>query len=159
MSLVRNLSSAVLDTSLSLTFAPVAPAYSKLTLDVMGIFALGIEIGSLDAPTVFEECYKEMFEQPPLGQVLIAINAFFPIRWLPIKLNRDFLRAKEVVRDSLRTIVKERITEFQQGKAFAATRKSATEADDLLTFLVREKHLKEDHDGPKWTEDEMVEQV
>ena len=134
------------------------PTFSKLSLDIMGVFALGIELNSLEASTVFEACYKEMFEQPLAGQLLIAINAFFPIRWLPIKINRRFLRAKEVVRSQLRIIVKERIAELEDGKASASTRQSATDADDLLTFLVREKYLKEE-DGPRWTEDELLEQV
>ena len=133
------------------------PAYSKLTLDIMGIFALGIELNNLEAPTVFEACYKEMFEQPFVGQLLIAMNAFFPIRWLPIKINQDFLRAKEIVRSQLRSIVKERITDIQEGRA-STSRKSATEADDLLTYLVRENYLTE-NDGPRWTEDNMLEQV
>jgi hypothetical protein len=140
-----------------LTFAPVMPIFSKLTLDIMGVFALGIELNSLEAPSVFEACYKEMFEQPLAGQLLIAINAYFPIRWLPIKINRDFLRAKETVRSQLRIVVKERISEMQEGQV-SAKRQSATDADDLLTFLVREKYLKEE-DGPRWTEDEMLEQV
>ena len=135
------------------------PTFSKLTLDIMGVFALGIELNSLEASTVFETCYKEMFEQPLAGQLLIAINAYFPIRWLPIKINRDFLRAKEEVRGQLRSIVKERIAEIEEGIAPASTRQSATEADDLLTFLVREKRHPKEKGGPRWTEDDILEQV
>ncbi|KAK4445354.1 putative cytochrome p450 protein [Podospora aff. communis PSN243] len=128
-------------------YITLTPTFSKLTLDIMGVFALGIELNNLDSPTVFEHCYKELFEQPVAGQILIAINAFFPIRWLPIKVNRDFLHAKETVRSQLRTIVKERIADIREGRA--SVRKSATEADDLLTYLVREK----------WKEDEILEQM
>src|ERR1700761_5360610 len=115
------------------------PTYSKLTLDIMGVFALGIELNNIEAATVFDECYKKIFEQPLAGQLLIAINAFVPIRWLPIKVNRDFVRAKGIVRNQLGSIVKERITDIQEGRA-PISRKSATEADDLLTYLIRETY-------------------
>jgi hypothetical protein len=62
-------------------------------------------------------------------------------------VNRDFLRAKDIVRSQLRKIVKERIADVREGRA--SVRKSATEADDLLTYLVREK----------WKEDDILEQV
>ncbi|KAK5652883.1 hypothetical protein OQA88_9549 [Cercophora sp. LCS_1] len=138
-------------------YITLSPMFSKLTLDIMGIFALGTELNSLAAPTVFEKCYKELFEQSRAGQLLIAINAFFPIRWLPVKINRDFVRAKWTVRDQLHTIVKERITDMREGRASAA-RPSATEADDLLSYLVREKYLK-DGDGPRWTDEHILEQM
>jgi cytochrome P450 len=123
----------------------------------MGVFALGIELNNIEAATVFDACYREMFEQPLAGQLLIAINAFVPIRWLPIKVNQDFIRAKGIVRNQLRSIVKERITDIQEGSA-SIPRKSATDADDLLTYLIREKYLKEE-DGPRWTENDILEQV
>ncbi|KAK0649782.1 cytochrome P450 [Cercophora newfieldiana] len=140
-------------------YIKLTPTFSKLTLDIMGIFALGIELNNLEGSTIFEACYHDMFEPPLAGQLLIAINAYFPIRWLPIKLNRDFIRAKDIVRSQLRDIVKERIAELQGEKAYPSTRQSVTEADDLLTFLVREKYLKEGEDGRKWTETEILEQI
>jgi cytochrome P450 len=111
--------------------------------------------------SIFHECYHEVFDPPPAGLVFTAINAFVPIRWLPVKPNIDFMRANGTVHSMLNGIIQERIAEARMARAGQS--KSASKVDDeekstdLLTFMVEQKYLSED--GDRWTEQDMLNQI
>lgn len=144
--------------------------YSRLTLDIIGITALGVDLQNLNRPSTFHECYTRVFDPPPLGQVLLLLNAFIPVRWIPLRENRLFERANDEVRRLVRDIVRERIRDFNsdnnQGKhkdkeehwdeslekevdALAAPR-----CRDLLSYLVEEVYSAKG--ATPWTEEEIL---
>src|SRR5689334_12862004 len=128
-------------------------------LDIMGVFALGVELDNLgsgrDTTTSFHECYHEVFEPDAVGQLLVAMNGFMPIRWLPIESNRRFLHANKVVRSQLTEIIRNRIQTIEARKE-AGMDGGVTEIKDLLTFMVTEKYFSS-HD--RWDEDKILNQV
>ncbi len=132
-----------------------------MTLDIIGIFGLGIDLQNLSSDhSVFHECYHEVFDPPPAGLVLTTINAFIPIRWLPVKPNRDFIRANGIVHSMLDDIIKQRIADVRTAKGQSKPEKGASEEEkskDLLTFMVEEKYFAAD--GDTWSEDDMLNQI
>lgn len=132
-----------------------------MTLDIIGIFGLGIDLQNLSSKhSVFHECYHEVFDPPPAGLVLTAINAFIPIRWLPVKPNRDFIRANGIVHSMLDNIIKQRIADVRTPRGRSKPEKGEFEEEkskDLLTFMVEEKYFAAD--GDTWSEDDMLNQI
>ncbi|OIW30733.1 cytochrome P450 [Coniochaeta ligniaria NRRL 30616] len=135
--------------------------YSRLTLDIIGIFGLGVDLDNLsNKHSVFHECYHEIFDPTPAGLVLTAINAFVPIRWLPVKPNRDFIRANGIIHSMLGDIIKQRVADVRTARGQPKPDKKASEEEnskDLLTFMVEEKYFAED--GDSWSEEDMLNQI
>lgn len=67
----------------------VVKKFTSRTLDVIGVTALGVELRNLDAPTPFQVCYTRVFDPPPLGQILMAIDHFVPIRRIPLMTTKS----------------------------------------------------------------------
>jgi len=124
-------------------------AYSSLTLDIIGIAALGVELQNLTSHSRFHECYKGVFDPPLLGQVLMAINVFVPIRWLPLEENRSFKQSNNEVRRLTREIVRQRMADFREEKPDIEDR------NDILTHIIRESLAAK----KPWTEEEILNQV
>ncbi|KAK0732281.1 cytochrome P450 [Lasiosphaeris hirsuta] len=133
--------------------------YSKIMLDIMGVFALGVELDNLRSGNTsnnsFDECYHELFEPDGLGQILMAINGILPIRWLPVEANRRFIQANKTVRSQLTEIIQDRIRTVGAEKA-AGMKYNVDEVKDLLTFMVAEKYYA---DSDRWTEDDIMNQI
>jgi hypothetical protein len=113
-------------------------------LDIMGVFALGVELDNLgsgkDTNTSFHECYHETFEPDAVGQLLVTLNGFMPIRWLLIEPNRRFLHANKVIRSQLTDIIQDQIQTIKVRNE-ASIDSSMTEIKNLLTFIVTEKYF------------------
>ncbi|KAB5546919.1 cytochrome P450 [Coniochaeta sp. 2T2.1] len=135
--------------------------YSRLTLDIIGIFGLGKDLENLASEhSIFHECYHEVFDPPPLGLVFTAINAFVPIRWIPLKPNKDFMRANGIVHSMLDEIIKQRVAEVRTARAQGKLDVKVDDEErtkDLLTFMVEEKYFAED--GDRWSEEDMLNQI
>ncbi|KXX74106.1 Cytochrome P450 4F5 [Madurella mycetomatis] len=133
--------------------------YSKITLDIMGVFALGLELDDIQPSNTskisFQACYHELFEPDSLGQMLLAINGIIPIRWLPLEANRRFIQATKTIRRQLRDVIRDRIRAVGASKA-AGKGSSEEKAKDLLTFMVAEKYYA---DSDQWTENEIMDQI
>ena len=134
-------------------------------LDIMGVFALGIELenlkltgGNTGNKPSFHDCYHEVFEPAGLGQVLTVINGIVPVRWLPFEANRRFVQANRTVRSQLTEIIRDRIRTVEASKAAGMDARSG-ETDDLLTHLVTEKFFADGGDGGPWTEDDILNQI
>lgn len=127
----------------------VKELYSKITLDVIGIFCLGIDLKNFDGPSEFLRCYQTMFDLSPLGMVLAAVNLVLPIRWLPVPENSSFLSASVRLRAILAGFVEERIQNL------ASFRQSSARTD-LLTYMIEEKY--NSREDP-WSKEDLVEQV
>ena len=122
--------------------------YSSLTLDIISIAALGVNLENLDTPTPFHEYYHQMFDPPPLGQALLALNAFIPVQWIPLRENRRFRHAKDMIRKPLREIIQQRIRDIAKGNKAVGD----SGGRDLLTYMLQEMRTM---DAP-WTEDELL---
>lgn len=127
--------------------------YSSVTLDIIGVAALGVQFQNLDAPTPFHECYHRVFDPPLLGQVLMTINAFIPVRRIPLRENREFLEANAEVHRLVREIVRERLEEIAaRGDAHSSHDGGRR---DLLTYIIEETYGTEN----AWTEDQLLDHV
>jgi cytochrome P450 len=135
----------------------VKDAFSRVTLDVIGVFALGRELNNLENPTDFVRCYQAVFDLPRAGTVLAAINMIIPIRWLPFpRANREFVGANARLRQILRRMVEQRIDEVRAGKKGSLVQKYDAPNKDLLTYMIEEKYLSA---ADKWSKADLVEQV
>ncbi|KAL2200646.1 cytochrome P450 [Corynascus similis CBS 632.67] len=136
--------------------------YSKVMLDIMGVFALGVELGNLESANSntenpsFDECYHELFEPDSWGQILMGLNAVVPVRWLPFEANRRFKRALSTLRNQLMAIIRDRIRTVGEWKA-AGTDSDTYKGKDLLTFMVAEKYYADGDD--RWTPEYIMEQI
>lgn len=139
----------------------VKQLYAKITLDVISIFALGIDFHNFDSRTDFLACYETMFDLTTKGMILAAINLVLPIRWLPFKENKDFMHASTQLRKILTGITEDRIKAVESGRAgvTSATEKIGRPATtDLLTYMVETKYLAP-HAADRWSKAELIEQA
>jgi cytochrome P450 len=126
----------------------VVKTYTSITLDIIGVAALGVDLRNLDAPTPFHECYSRVFDPPVLGQALMAIDLFVPIRWIPLEENKKYLAYSAEVHRMTLDVVRDRIRELTDEKGKLVP----TERKDLLTFLIQETYEAEN----PWTEREYL---
>ncbi|CAJ2507248.1 Uu.00g084340.m01.CDS01 [Anthostomella pinea] len=122
-----------------------AEPFSKATLDIMGVLALGVELSNLTSDKgdkneySFHEAYKTILAPDKTGSSLLFINGFFPIRWLPIQANREFLRATRWVRNALTQLIRTRHRDVREARA--AGKDIACDSRDILTFMATESLL------------------
>ncbi|KAL2195294.1 cytochrome p450 monooxygenase [Corynascus similis CBS 632.67] len=147
----------------------VVSIYSKLTLDIMGLFAIGTELDELasrysgNTNMSFHACYRELFEPDGLGQLLVAINGVVPIRWIPIEANRRFKNAHTILRSMIRAVIRDRVQQLDP-RITMNDRKGMDNADgkknnnDLLTWMVAKRYYAADN-GDRWSEDEILDQI
>ncbi|KAH8847789.1 hypothetical protein MCOR27_001908 [Pyricularia oryzae] len=127
--------------------------YSKATIDIIGITALGLDLRNLKSTKLrmdFLQCYRRMHEQPFSAALISFINVHVPIRrllWF-VRANRDFVEASQEVRAMLRTCIRERIRDVDSRKGAEVKFQSR----DLLTYMVEERLLAQCKD-PLTTED------
>ncbi|PGH20752.1 hypothetical protein AJ80_03512 [Polytolypa hystricis UAMH7299] len=127
----------------------VSTLFSKATLRIIGVAALGADLGDPNLSTFFHECYHRIFEQSLLGNVITAINAFIPIRrFLPIEANLKFVQANTDIRALIRRLIRQRMGEVEDRKE-SVSGKGRT---DLLTYMIEQGHAGED----AWTEDDIL---
>lgn len=131
--------------------------FAKVTLDVMGVFSMGVELDNLKQDSEFHHAYIEVLDPPPAGQMLLALSAIVPIRWLPIEGNRRFMQANDTIHRLIRDRIHERIEEMKTSTA--EDTKKGGPVSDMLTFMLREKYLNVKPGEEKWTESEMVDHV
>ncbi|CAK7235823.1 hypothetical protein SBRCBS47491_009425 [Sporothrix bragantina] len=129
--------------------------YAQITLDVIGIFALGQDLHCLDSRSEFQACYEDMFDLTQAGMLLAAVNLVVPIRWLPFKANRTFMHASARLRQILTGITEERISKVRGKKTGTNTE---VPAKDLLTYMVETKYLAT-VPSDRWSKQDLVEQV
>lgn len=129
-----------------LNHCAVSGLLAKTTLDIVGVAALGYELDSLTTPSVLAASYETIFECITPLQVLISVvHRYIPIRsWLPLKVNKDYVRANADVRDRLRSLIRQRRQEFQTGEV-----RGEKQSRDLLTLLIEESK-------DTWSEEEIL---
>ncbi|KAK4226607.1 cytochrome P450 [Podospora fimiseda] len=118
----------------------VANVYNMMTIDIIGIAVFGIELENLSSTDNqqkkwdFLSCYKMLFEQSTLSAILTFINAAVPIRWIPLKANRDFTGASRQVRKMTTEVVRNRMREVNEKTQFG----TVSGGNDLLTMMIED---------------------
>ncbi|KAM0431423.1 hypothetical protein ACHAPT_005400 [Fusarium lateritium] len=118
--------------------------FTRASLNIIGVSLLDKELHSFRSPSsplTFEQCYSNILTQPIAGQLISFINPFIPLRWLPVKANLDFVRAKAALKTMMTELIEKRTEEV-----LAAARddqSGSALSDDLLTRMI-EASLDED---------------
>lgn len=130
--------------------------FMRAILDIMGTVILGVDLdyvkpgtegdtsqspvtekpGQAKRECSFHEAYDVFFAPDTVGKILLFANAHIPLRWLPIKANRDFLFAMDWLNDVLRTIIRTRHREVADARAAGTHEMNSSR--DLVTFIVEE---------------------
>ncbi|KAK0702076.1 cytochrome P450 [Lasiosphaeria miniovina] len=153
-----------LDENRRVTFEAV-DAFSKMTIDVVGVTVLGVELGNLSASDKkmdFLKCYHRLFNQSPLGALIGFVNIYVPVRkWLPVEANLGFIRANAELRRMVSMCVRERVQEIEEKQrrqqADGKAKEGSVDGDggrDLLTMMVEERRNFKKED--ELTEEDMV---
>ncbi|KAK3324028.1 cytochrome P450 3A5 [Cercophora scortea] len=145
----------------------VQDAFSKLTMDVVGVTILGVHLGNLnhtDPQMDFLKCFDRALNQPPLGALISFINTVVPIRrWLPIEANRGFERATREVRRMLLECVRQRshdLDEAARKKEAFVSANLASGGRDLLTMMIEDRNkFRATTDEAPLTDEETVEHI
>ncbi|KAJ2893698.1 hypothetical protein MKZ38_008322 [Zalerion maritima] len=119
--------------------------HTRATLVVIGLTALGMDLGSLEHETRFQEIYDQVFSPPGIGQLITFINSWVPLRWMPIKANRDFISAMDELKDMLRQAIRRRKAEVANHKEGVLMTK------DLIGYM-----LEQDGADVAFTEDVIL---
>ncbi|KAI2609244.1 cytochrome P450 [Hypoxylon sp. NC1633] len=131
-------------------------AFSKSTMDTIGVTVLGIELDTLSSmyPRSFQELYGQLLHQGALGQLISVVNAFVPIRNIvPLKANYDFIKASADLRQMLRDIIQKRAADLADG-TFG---REKGESRDLLTYMLEEAELRRQETGKEvWSVDDIL---
>jgi hypothetical protein len=96
------------------------------------------------------KAYHDVLEPDTTGQLLMALNAFLPIRWLPIEANRRWLNANDSVHERIRQTVVRRIEEMERATKEGAKSKASNDTKrrkDLLTYTLEERYFVKPGDG------------
>ncbi|KAI1769425.1 cytochrome P450 [Hypoxylon sp. FL1150] len=125
--------------------------FSKTTVDIMAMAMLGIDLGNLRNTTFdgqskvdktdttefgFVEAYGIVFAPGTLGKMLMFVNGFVPIRWLPVKANRDFLFATSWLDNYITELLRKRRAEIET--AMGSGKYESSDSRDFVTFLIEE---------------------
>ncbi|KAH8647734.1 cytochrome P450 [Xylariales sp. PMI_506] len=129
--------------------------FSKAILDIMGSTILGIDLDyvkpenhntdsdasnskpiSVKKECSFHEAYDVFFAPSPLGGVLLFLNGWIPIRWIPLKTNREFMFAMKWLNEALSGIISDRYRKVSTEKEAGTYEQQYSR--DLVTFVVEE---------------------
>ncbi|KAK6074247.1 cytochrome P450 [Seiridium cupressi] len=128
----------------------VTDTFTKFTLDIVGRTVLGKDLNNLrstsfaseggkstdDGEYTFYQAYGSIFSQGALGNALLFANGFVPVRWLPLKANRNFLYGTSWLNNVLGDLIRTRIAEITTSTS--SKNVDSLESRDLMTFIVEE---------------------
>ncbi|KAL8377962.1 hypothetical protein RB595_008582 [Gaeumannomyces hyphopodioides] len=114
-------------------------AFSKATIDIIGVTSLGIELRNLRSDTLdldFLQIYEKLLAPSYASALISFINVAVPVRrllWF-VPANREFVEATRELRAMLRRCIQDRVRDV------AASEKQAGEPEsrNLLTYMVEE---------------------
>ncbi|RSL90429.1 hypothetical protein CEP52_014592 [Fusarium oligoseptatum] len=114
----------------------LSPFFTRASLNIIGVSLLGKELHSFSSPSsplTFEQCYSNILTQPIAGQLISFINPFIPLRWLPVKANLDFVRAKAALKTMMTELIEQRTEEVLAARDGQS---DVVLSDDLLTRMI-----------------------
>lgn len=109
---------------------------SRYALDVIGVAALGNDFGAIqDDANPLVKTYNAVFKVSKQQRIIFLLNSFLPwwlLNNLPLKHNRDFSGASDLVRAVCRNIITEKRVKF------ASTQKINADVDvDILSTAIQ----------------------
>ncbi|KAJ3950091.1 uncharacterized protein N0V96_001228 [Colletotrichum fioriniae] len=155
-----NLASTILLLTLRVHLNAVSQAFSRVTVDIIAWWTLGIDLQATLTHSFFHQAYHRMFDPSLFGGILMVMNAYIPgTRSLPFEENRVFNACSGGVRSRIREVIRERFAEIDEvpggsgsggdGKGAEKTR----DRPDLLTHMILESRSINE----PWSEDEILE--
>ncbi|KOS21423.1 Cytochrome P450 94A1 [Escovopsis weberi] len=88
--------------------------FNKVTLEIAGLAIMGERLGKLrsrDKGLTFEQCYTRILSPDPIGIAITFLQVWIPLRWLPIKANRDHFEADREIRSMIMDLIEKRRAE------------------------------------------------
>ncbi|EFQ98375.1 hypothetical protein MGYG_01406 [Nannizzia gypsea CBS 118893] len=114
----------------------VTSVIAKATVDLIAKAVLGYDLDSLTHSSEFYVRSMEVMHLSTTDQIMLALNNFFPARkWIPLKANRRFLHANNVIKQLLEDHVKQRISELSQESDI--DEKLGSTDTDIFTMILR----------------------
>lgn len=128
--------------------------FMRAILDIMGTVILGVDLnyvkpGDDNVETLhseksdvfkrgctFHQAYDVFFAPGTMGKLFLFANAYFPVRWIPLEANREFLFAMGWLNDVLVKLIRDRYKSVSI--ANEAGKYESNESRDLVTFIVEE---------------------
>jgi hypothetical protein len=127
--------------------------FTKFTVDIIGKTTLGTDLGNLTSTTferqddqvpnsgqkeyTFHQAYEAIFAQGTLGNALTFANGYLPLRWLPLKVNREYVFATSWLNDVILSLIRERKSMVSASRSENSGQNGPL-SRDLITFLVEE---------------------
>jgi cytochrome P450 len=123
----------------------------------MGVAALGVELNQMSSEssttTNFHDGYQLLLNPPIFAALVTLFNSFVPIRWLPLKENRQYNEARTEIHSMLLQVIRTRVKDRDAiGKAYSNETKGRS---DILTFMLEENSF----GLSGWTENEVRDHV
>ncbi|KAI0117634.1 cytochrome P450 [Hypoxylon sp. NC0597] len=131
-------------------------AFSKVTLDIIGVTVLGVELANLRPGNVggqihsrpkhidgkkeytFHDAYEVIFSQDLVGKILFFANSFVPTRWLPLEANREFAFATKWLRGVLTELIRDRYKRINEARKSGKYERVKENSRDLLSYIIEE---------------------
>jgi len=91
---------------------------SKCTLDIIGAAGFGYDFDSMNRETEVVEAYTGIFNPPTtaLRMVRIATSVFPFLFYLPLQVNGDFKKRRQIIRDTCENLVQSKKVALKEGK-------------------------------------------
>lgn len=101
---------------------------NRTTLDIIGEAGFGTDLNSLEHPeTPIREAYRLVFAFDLGSRIFHGLAAFMPLtKYLPAKMNRDMLEARNIILSKATEIIREKHT------------KTASKDKDIIALIVRD---------------------
>ncbi|PHH80715.1 hypothetical protein CDD80_63 [Ophiocordyceps camponoti-rufipedis] len=117
-------------------------SYSSITLDIIGLAGMGVDFRNLETPSLFHQNMQRIFDLSPLGEVLMLMSAYVPIRLLPLRENRTYKEALADIRRLLRELIRERVREMTTPEGVLLE----TDRQDILSYMIRTYKMEKAYD-------------
>lgn len=125
---------------------------SKSTLDIIGQAILGLELDGHSFARELAQYYHTIFSSTMISRIMLLLNTWVPIRQiLPMRTNREYINANNMIKQILKKHVQERVHEIRNLHRGG----SRSPARDILTLIIQEQLKSCD----ECNEDEIVDHV
>jgi len=106
----------------------------------VGVTLLSVELDKLKSTSTastlnLEECWRSILEQSFLEFLITFINAFVPLRWLPLPANWKYRRAADDIWTTARELTEKNFEEVETRQAMGLTGEE-DESRDLLIYMI-----------------------
>lgn len=118
-------------------------AFSKATIDTIGVTSLGIQLRNLRSSSLdldFLQLYEKLLAPSYASALISFVNVAVPVRrllWF-VPANREWVEATRELRAMLRRCIQDRVRDVGEKRRGGGGGKDEPESRDLLTYMVEE---------------------